>query len=193
MNYRKWGLPCYPIIETVSEKLQIYTDLEKEDCIHIAIIGGRNDYELTQIHRLSSSSKICLHILSRTIRADLLESLNSKYKLYIHENVSTKEMLDILKISKYLICDITTNVDHINGKSMSGGIPLAFSNLNTLLLSSKNNKLYKFKSAQTFDLDSNEPIELTSMVDTAHIQEIYQERNALIQEFHIHMNDLVNG
>jgi len=191
-NYRKWGLPCYPIVQTILEKVNMLRPAEAANTIHIAIIGGNNNYEIEQINRLSSSSKMCLHILARKVNSDLIKALNKKFILYIHENSSTSEMLEILKETKYLLCDMTRNKDHINGKSMSGSLPLAFSNLNTLILSTMNNKIYNFKSAYTFELDSNEPIELNSKVESAQIEKIYQERNSLIQSFHNHMNAIIN-
>ena len=190
-NYRKWGLPCYPVIQTVSEKVNILRSSETNNSINIAIVGGNNNYQFQQINRLSSSSKICLHFISRNVRADLLRPLQDKFTLCIHENISTSKMNDILKLSKYIMSDSITNTDHINGMSMSGSVPLAFSNLNILILSSKNNELYKFKSAQTFAIDSNEPIEVNDKVDSLDIEKIYEERNILIQSFHSHMNDIM--
>jgi len=187
-NYRKWALPCYPIVMTTSEKRD---SIVKLDNVDIVILGGRNDYEVKHINRLSSTSNIRLHIISRIVDPRLLSSLDQRFTLCIHENISTSEMIKILKESKYVLCDITSNLDHITGKSMSGSIPLAFSNLNKLILSKENNSLYKFKTAQTFDLNSSEPIEVSSKLSQMEIQNIFNERNSLIKEFHNHMNTLL--
>ena len=189
-NYRKWGLPCYPIISSINEKKQILIN-NNDDSINILILGGNNDYNIERINRLSSLSKINLHIISRRVNTKLLEKLNSTLVLHTYENIGTKEMINIIKKCKYVFSDTTTNNDHINGKSMSGSIPLAFSNLCTLIISSQNNNLYNFKSVYTFDLESDEKICIDNIIKEEDIQKIYEERNILINSFHNYMNEII--
>jgi len=74
---------------------------------------------------------------------------------------------------------------------MSGSIPLAFSNLCTLIISSQNNNLYNFKSVYTFDLDSYEKICIDNIIKEEDIQRIYEERNILINSFHNYMSEII--
>jgi len=188
-NYRKWALPCYPIIESVIDKVNI---ISNNDTIHIAIVGGNNDYDINRINRISSLSKINLHLISRRINSKLLLGLDKKFIINIYENILTSEMINIVKICKYIMCDMTTNIDHINGLSMSGSIPLAFSNLSRLLISSKNNSLYNFNSVLTFDIDSEDLINIDNNEDYQLItQKVFDERNILIDNFHNIMNEIV--
>lgn len=190
INYRKWALPCYPIITTISEKRDAL--IKRGDYVNIAIIGGGGDhYTIEHINRLSSTSMIQLHFISRTVDPNIVLSLDNKFKVFIHENTSTDKMMQILKESKYVLCDITRKLVNITGNSMSGSVPLAFSNLNKLILSKDNNTLYKFKTAQTFDLNSSDPIEVTSSISLMELQNIINERNTLIKDFHNHMNKLL--
>ena len=187
-NHRKWGLPCYPIVKTVQEKITYYKS--RSDGIHIVILGGCNDYVLGRLQRLSSSSPITLHFISRRVNADLVAPLKSTYTVCVHENISTKTMMDILKYSKYVICDVTTYLDHTTGRSMAGCIPMAFSTLNTLIISDANNAFYKFTSSTVFSLDSADPIQLTETIDEAGLQKIYDERESLMTMFQNHMDEL---
>lgn len=190
-NYRKWAIPCYPIVHSVQEKVSYLQSMT--DGIHIAVIGGRYDYDIKQLKRIKSTSPIILHLISRHISKEQVEPLTQKYRVCIHENISTDGMMDILYRSKYVLCDVTTNMDHIQGKSMSGCIPMAFSTLNILLFSTGNNMLYKFTSAKTFSLQDLEPITLTNTIDEKEIQSVYEERERLISMFHGHVNDCMTA
>ena len=187
-NYRKWGLPCYPIVRSVQEKIAYCK--ARTDGIHVVIVGGCNDYDIRRLQRLSSSAPITLHFISRRIDAERVAPLKRTYTVCIHENISTNEMISILKYSKYVICDVTTFVDHTTGLSMAGCIPLAFSTLNTLLISDTNNAVYMFTSSTRFSLDSADPIHVTDILDETEINMIYDERKRLMSMFHMHMNAL---
>jgi hypothetical protein len=190
-NYRKWAIPCYPIINDVKEKVDILTN--NNNNIHIVILGGQFEYNIKLINRISSkNNNIILHIISRTIHLKSLYAIDKKFTLYLHENISVNKMMDILKRSKYIVCDMVNNRDHINGKSMSGSIPFAFNMLSILIISNINNAFYDFKSALTFNLFSNECIEIDNRIDNGEIQKIYDERNILIDIFHNHINEIMN-
>jgi len=96
-NYRKWGLPCYPIVTSVNDKKQFLINNNNDGSINILILGGNNDYNIERINRLSSSSKINLYIISRRVNTKLLEKLNSTLVLHTYENIETKEMINIIK------------------------------------------------------------------------------------------------
>jgi hypothetical protein len=167
--------------------------LKPSEYLDVVILGGTNDYTVEQICRLKSDSKIRLHIISRNVNRALLSSLENEFILCIYQNISTQEMIKILKESKYIMSDVTTKTDHINGLIMSGAVPLAFSTLNRLILSGENNKLYKFHTAITFDLDSNDPIFIKKNYEENTIESIDQERHGLIESFHsLLMTTLIN-
>lgn len=189
INNRKWAIPCYPIVMTTSEKRDIL--VKAGDYVNIILLGDKNYYNTKQINRLTSTSMIRLHIISRNIDRSILLPLDKKFTVCIHENISTSEMMTLLKESKYVLCDTTANLDHITGKSMSGSIPMAFSNLNTLIISKVNNAMYKFNSVLLFDLDSSEAIEVNSKISQLDIQRIFNERASLIKEFNNNVKALI--
>jgi len=182
-NNRKWALPCYPIIKTCIDKTAL---IQLNKGVNVAIVGGCNDYNVADINRLSSEEQINLHFISRTINPSVLKALHSKFNTYLHANISTVIMMSIIKQCKYIVCDVT--MKHITGKSMSASIPLAFSNLNKLVISNTNNNLYKFKSAQTFNINTNEPIMLDNTTD--YLEDVYAERELLVQQLHDHFLEL---
>ena len=187
-NYRKWALPCYPIVQTVQEKIA----LMQRDSVHIIVLGF-NEYNISRINRLTSSSKITLHFISRQVNKASLSTLKSKFHVIIYENISTPKMIDIIQKSKYVICDVHRNEDHTNGISMSGCIPMAFSTLNTLIISDKNNSLFKFTSSNVFALNSDEPIVVTDTIDEHAIVAVYNERERLIAMFRDHMKEIMDA
>jgi hypothetical protein len=64
-------------------------------------------------------------------------------------NLNTEEMMNILKISKYVFVS-PCNKEHIDNK-MSASIPLALNFLCTLIIPKKMNDIYKLKSAIAYD------------------------------------------
>jgi len=186
-NYRKWALPCYPIVESIYEKETALSQLK--DGIHIVILGG-GTCNIEQINRLSSKSKITLHIISKFYRITNIDDFDERFTILPYYNISTIQMMDILKRAHYIACDMTSNTDHIVGKSMSGSVPLSFSNLNRLILSKQNNAYYGFSSAFTFDLHSFQDIELTEDIC---INDIYQERQNLMDSFSSIVIPLLNS
>jgi hypothetical protein len=187
-NYRKWALPCYPIVETVCEKENVLSQIN--DGIHIVIFSGSyGDYIISQINRLSCSSKITLHLITRYECVKNVDNFDKKFTIVQYYNISTIQMMDVVKMAHYIACDMTNNGDHIFGKSMSGSLPLSFSNLNRLILSKQNNAYYGFTSAITFEFGSFEPIELG---DDICINDIYQERQKLMDSFSSIVMPLLN-
>jgi hypothetical protein len=181
MNYRPWALPCYPMIGSLEKNALISKPC---DFLDVVILGGSNDYSVEQICRLKSDSKIRLHVIARNVNRALLASLEKNFTLCIYQSISTEEMMKILKESKYVMADVTTKTDHITGVIMSGSVPLAFSTLNTLILSRYNNNLYEFETAVTFDLDSKDPIFIKNEIDEGELNMIQDERKRLIESFH---------
>jgi hypothetical protein len=187
-NYRKWALPCYPIVQTVKDKIA----LMQRDSVHVIVLGF-NEYNISRINRLTSKHKITLHFISRQVNKASLTSLKSKFHVIIYENISTSNMIDIINKSKYVICDVHKNEDHTNGISMSGCIPMAFSTLSTLIISDTNNSLFKFTSVKTFALHSDTPIVLTDTIDETAITAVYNEREVLMSMFRDHMHEIMHA
>jgi hypothetical protein len=188
-NLRKWALPCYPIVQTVQDKIEYLKS--NRDGVHIVVLGSM-DYHSTRINRLTSQSKITLHFVSRQVGKDKLALLRKNFHVRVHENIPTHTMMELLYTSQYMICDVHTNDDHTNGISMSGSIPLAFSTLNTLIISDTNNAFFKFTSSKVFSLNTSETINVSESVDEATLTNIYNERERLISMFHAHMNEIVH-
>jgi beta-1,4-mannosyl-glycoprotein beta-1,4-N-acetylglucosaminyltransferase len=175
---KQWALPCCEFI-SANEKLR---HLEP-DCIHIAIGGGLQcilNYDA--INRLSASLPLPLHLhfIGRKI-IELRSKIKDDIVIHLHEKVETNEMIELLKKCDYIMTDLQ-NDDHINGISMSGSVPLAFSTLATLIISKQNNRIYGFKNAVEFDLNSDEPIILSKTGGT-HIEQLQSERELLIRMY----------
>ena len=186
-NYIDWALPCYTILNEYDK-----INLNEVDAINIAIIGGNNDYNYNIINKLQSSKRINLFIIGRNtllFKHELLNFNNNNFYVNIHNNIPTNDLLNILKKCDYILTDTTFNTDHINGISMSGSIPIAFSTLTPLIISKQNNEFYKFKNVIEFDYDSVEPIVLSNEI--INIEDLKKERDGLISMFHFHLSNII--
>jgi len=173
VNFRDWAIPCFNILEKNDKENTLNKD------INISIIGGLNYYNYDTINRLNSSSSINLYIISRnSVYFNTLKITNNKIKTILLNNIDTIEMITFLKKCDYILVDATYNIDHINGVSMSGSIPLAFSTLTPIIISKKNNSLYNFKNVIEFDMETNDKI----IVEKGKINTdlLVEERNRLI-------------
>ena len=178
-----WALPCYPIID-VAEKIKLIDN----NFIHVAIIGGYN-YEFSFINRLCGDKPIILHIITHypNDEINIRNNIKNDIKMILYPYLDTMQMMELLLKTQYIFTDNYT-ADHILGKSLSGSIPLAFSNLSRLILSKQNNLFYKFQSAIEFDITTNDNICLNSTMDNNIIELISAERTYLINMFHNHVN-----
>jgi len=105
-------------------------------------------------------------------------SLKSNIEFHLHEKMDTTKMIELLKKCDYVMTDLQ-NDDHINGITMSGIVPLAFSTLATLIISKQNNHIYGFKNVVEFELNSDEPIVLSKNGST-HVEQLKLERDKLV-------------
>ena len=151
-----WALPCYSIFKQNDKLNMLETD------INIAIIGGGgyilNHNIINRLYTNESNLNINLNIIGRYIDTNIKSNINSNVNITIYSNMDTKSIFNLLKKCDYILTDITSYIDHINGISMSGTIPLAFSTLTPLIISKTNNSFYKFKNVIEFDLDSTDKI-----------------------------------
>jgi mannosyltransferase OCH1-like enzyme len=109
----------------------------------------------------------------------------------LHPFLDANEMINLLKKCDYVLTDVTSNTDHINGISMSGNIPLAFSTLTPLIISKTNNLLYKFKNVIEFDLNSDDKIIIEKgKID---VNLLVKERDELIKMFDNNISKVLNN
>jgi hypothetical protein len=160
---KPWALPCYEIVRNPAEKMG-WCAHDAQD-VHVAVIGGTEKIDTRLLNRMisqQSRSRVKLHCIGRSWYPGCLRLESACVELVIHGTLSAADMIHRLKRCDYVLTDIV-NPDHINGKLMSGCIPLAFSTLTPVIIGRKNNSIYKFKSVMEIDLSSDEPIVLEKL------------------------------
>jgi mannosyltransferase OCH1-like enzyme len=181
-NYRKWGLPTFPIVDT-NETL---TDNEY---VNIVILGQTDpsiSYDINVINRLHHpSKKIVIHAVSRYVGFEHYQGIRDDIFLKIYRGIDTFDMIKLLKSSDYIFTDNKKNInmDHY----MSGAIPLSFSVLVPLIISKQTNNSYCFRNVIEFDKDTNNPINLLE-IDKNYLR---QERKELIDIFNSHIQEFI--
>jgi hypothetical protein len=98
-------------------------------------------------------------------------------------------MIQILAKCSYFLTDVDYNVSNINGYSISGGVPLAFSNLLPLIISKQNNEMYKFPCSVIFDMDNTDEILLSEDINPL-LELVDEERNKLMDMFEKNMQEI---
>ena len=190
-NQIKWGMPCFPVFDKSNKQFD-------PEIINICIIGGgnldTNLYNIKVINRLKSNKKIMIHAVTRFVTHKMIEILkrkNDNIDIQLYQHLNTESVFSLLVSSNYVLTDVTMNNDHMAGYSMTGSVPLAFSTLSRLIISTRNNKMYNFKSALEFDLVSDDEIFLdensSDMLDL-----IVHERAQLIHMFHQNVNEILH-
>lgn len=200
-NVRDWALPCFPIIQSL-DKINIINNFNNENNIHIVIIGGHSvkQYNVNVINRIKPKNKnykIVLHAVSRKMTINMFNNLKDHIELHIYNKLDTFEMMKLLEKCSYFLTDVDSNMDHITGRSMSGGIPLSFSNLLPLIISKHSNSIYKFTNSIEFDMDGNDDIILPEIMNEDGKENTFEliekERAELIEMFDIHIKDFMFG
>jgi len=189
-NKIKWGLPCFPALDKSNKQFD-------PQVIHVCIIGGgnleTNLYNINVINRLKSNKKIMIHAMTRFVNDKMVEILKKKNEnidIRLYQNMNTEGMFSLLLSSNYMLTDTTMNNDHMAGYSMTGSVPLAFSTLTRLIISSHNNKMYQFYSALEFDAISKDDIYLDD--NSYHMLDLMvSERAQLINMFHQNVNEIL--
>ena len=186
MSDKLWALPCYEIVSP-NEKITATLEPNPDSivCIHVAMIGRLDDdinYEIINRLSVNPNVKFQLHCIGRKVAIDVT-NLNPKLNMtiVIHECIDTREMIELLKKCDYVLTDFQ-NDDHINGISMSGVVPLSFSTLTPLIISKQNNRIYKFKNAVEFELNSADLIVLAKK-GADDIAKLNMEKTELIAMF----------
>jgi len=175
-NYRKWAIPCFPILYS-NLKCNLINSLDE---IHIVILGSNHGrYNVSVINRIipPKDSKIIIHAISRSITEDDFVGLDCKFNLCIYKNIFATNLINLLKKAHYALTDIS--LDTYEKEIMSGVIPLAFSTLTPLIISAQSNKYYNFKNVIVFDKHSEDTIQLTHV----NINELETERQYLMDMF----------
>jgi hypothetical protein len=188
----KWGLPCIPVFCKSNKNFN-------PEFINVCIIGGgnldSNLYNINVINRLKSNKKIMIHVITRFATqkmVDILSKKNENIEIRLYQTFDTENMFSLLTTINYLLIDVTINQDHNIGYSMSGSTPIAFSSLSRLIISSDNNKMYKFSSALEFDLKTNEDIFLDDIKEET-MDLIINERSELIKMFHNNVDEIITN
>jgi len=176
-NSKNWAIPCFNILEEKDK------ENESSEEIYLSIIGDSNcGYNYDTINKLASSRFINLYIISRSAyNFDITKIDNNKFNVVLLNNLDTQHMINMLRKCDYIFVDNTNNIDHINGVSMCGCIPLAYSTLTPLIISKYNNNLYNFKNVIEFDIDSKTQIIIEKGIIDKY--ELEKERKQFIYKF----------
>lgn len=154
-------IPCYPLCNTN----------EKTNNNVISIIGGHEiviyntKYNTDVINRIhfNNNNPVELHFISRSISTDKLKSLDPRFIVYIHENISTLEMEAILKKSTYILLSFCDSQNKREAHLASGSIQLAYNYLCRPIINGYTNKHLKLKYAVEYDENSNDNIMLCNV------------------------------
>lgn len=141
---RPWALPTFPIL-TSREKMENMK--EKEEDIIVFLGHTPNTHNKDVLQRFVSTRKIRLIVISRNNESRIT---GLPYPVEYYSDLSTKELINILRRASYVITDITNHKDYTH-ELMSGSIPLAFSTLTPLIMSKATNEYYKFNNVIEFD------------------------------------------
>jgi len=179
--FMDWALPIYPIRYSSMKK----DSLDNE--IHISIIGHSVAYNTKIINRIKSNKKITFNIISRGVPFSLFNTVNPWIQVYLHNNINTSTLMEILYKSSYILTDVALTKDYTH-TTMSGAIPLAFSTLTPLIISRDTNQYYNFKNVIEFDKHSYADILLPDI----DISLLEQERDILLERNNKLFNSKLN-
>ena len=174
-NDKRWALPCYDLVSATDKMTQL-----EPDCIHVAIsVGWKIVLNYCAINRLSAKLPLHIHFIGRKFD-DIASKMNAdaNIEIHLHEQMDTRDMIELLRKCDYVMTDLQ-NDDHINGISMSGVVPLAFSTLAPLIISKQNNRIYGFKNVVEFELSSDDRIVLEKR-GSNEVEQLKLERDELI-------------
>jgi mannosyltransferase OCH1-like enzyme/glycosyltransferase involved in cell wall biosynthesis len=189
---KPWALPCYEIVTSPTDKMELCENNDNVVCVNIAVVGrsGKIDIQiLNRIEGISKHFRIKLHCIGNWYQ-NIIGLKNERVEVEMHNLLLTTDLIHLLKKCDYVLTDIT-NPDHIDGKSMSGCIPLAFSTLTPIIIGRKNNSIYKFKSAVEFDVNSTEPIVLKK-ISSEIASAVALERDELIRKAHLEFEKCID-
>ena len=149
--YRDWALPVFPLFNN---------KVSEPGVTVITILGDGSRYNTSILNRLTSEhGHIVIHAISRSMHVTKFNGLSPSVKLLLHSNIQARDLYEILHRSNYLITDLVEDKDYTN-LVMSAAVPLAFSTLTPLIISSQTNSFYKFKNVIEYDKNSEDPIDL---------------------------------
>ena len=189
-----WALPIVNLKKiTPDYKLSL---IQNNKNINITIIGGdgnspTNLYNVKLFNRLkcSDNETLIFNFISRKINKSYTKDFINK-NINFYESISAIEIINILLYSDYIFVDNTNNMDHINGISMSGSIPLSFATLTPLIISNINNKFYNFKNVIEFNYYSDSDI-ILSKNNHVIFNKIYEEKQILCNMFETYIFDIM--
>jgi hypothetical protein len=174
---RDWALPCYPILK---HSYNLNRSI-KDHVIHIAIIGSTtSNYNTAVMNRIRYHDKsICFHVISRDVDRSQFDGLENPERLNTYKNIDTLYMMRVIDSCQFILTDHVLE-DKYEKEQMSGSIPMAFSMLAPLIISSQTNQYYGFKNVIEFDKRSVDSINLREI----DIQLLEAERDAMVLRNH---------
>ena len=175
---RDWALPCCPILKCSYKTLLLLHD---RNIIHIAIIGSTSgNYNTAVMNRIRYHDKlICFHVIGRDVERSQFAGLENLDRLNTYKNIDTLYMLRVIDCCQFILTDHVLD-DRYEKEQMSGSIPMAFSMLVPLIISSQTNQYYKFENVIEFDKTDCSDIVLRDI----NIQLLESERDAMVLRNH---------
>ena len=175
------ALTCYPL--QVSSKSSLV----------VTVLGGATNYhdlEISVINRLRTKTNdpVTLNFIGRNITTEHFKNISKEmFNINIMPNLETKELIEQLQCSSYVLVNYVCSGDRDSGKSIAGSLPLALSALCLPILSKETNKQLRLKNCLEFDINSKDPIYLLDSID---IESLKKEREHNIDIFDSFMKRL---
>lgn len=175
---RDWALPCYSILKHSDKNL---ISLDNRNQIHIAIIGSTTcNYNTAVMNRIRYHDKmICFHVIGRDVECSQFDGFENPERLNIYKNIDTLYMMRVIDRCQFILTDHVLE-DKYEKEQMSGSIPMAFSILVPLIISSQTNQYYKFENVIEFDKTDRSDIVLRDI----DIRLLEAERDAMVLQNH---------
>ena len=172
LKMNDWVMVCYPIFH---QKIHY---LPKT---HVVILGSAKYYKTQILNRLR-----CIH--GREIVIDCISRDAEGCKFYqdgqlrngitfqIYRGIEMGYVIELIKNADYVITDVMAGKENYCFQGMTGVIPLAYSTLTPIILSSENNDGLRLKSVIEFDSGGHEDIILRDI----DIESMKREREELM-------------
>jgi hypothetical protein len=175
---RDWALPCYSILCSGDKRI---VKLSEREQIHIAIIGSTiGKYNTAVMNRIKFMDKpIIFHVIGRDVERSQFDGLDNLDLLNIYHNIDTLYMMRVIDACQFVLTDHIIDNKYEN-EQMSGSIPLAFSLLVPLIISSQTNQYYKFENVIEFNKTDGADIILHDI----DVLDLETERDAMVLRNH---------
>lgn len=146
-----YAMPCYTIISE-QEKIEL---LQSKNRLQVVFVGRFNFPSSMTLAFFNNFEDIDFHIIIWSMKSSYIEFLKPIPNLFIHVEIDTVEMMDIMKSSHYVFF----NPSYIEGYSAhktSATLHLAFSTLTKPIIPKQWNDNYMFNSNMIIEYDDLE-------------------------------------